>query len=99
MIGMRREPLAPLGVNPAAEPTASFLAAAPVSVEVAVGSQVIAPPAPAATTEAVVEAAKPEIPTETKGEDIGTTEIYTHVTIRKLKEIHTALHPAEREDV
>ncbi len=26
-----------------------------------------------------------------------TTEIYTHVTIRKLKEIHSALHPPERE--
>ena len=29
---------------------------------------------------------------------IKTTEIYTQVTIRKLKEIHMAMHPAEREE-
>ena len=29
---------------------------------------------------------------------IKTTEIYTQVSIRKLKEIHTAMHPAERKE-
>jgi len=28
---------------------------------------------------------------------LGTTEIYTHVSIRKLKEIHAATHPADRQ--
>ncbi len=27
-------------------------------------------------------------------EDLATTEIYTHVSIEKLKEIHTSTHPA-----
>lgn len=30
--------------------------------------------------------------------DLGTTQIYTHVSIRKLQEIHTATHPAKLED-
>jgi integrase/recombinase XerD len=29
--------------------------------------------------------------------DLNTTQIYTHVSIRKLKEIHTATHPARLE--
>ena len=29
--------------------------------------------------------------------DLNTTQIYTHVSIRKLKEIHTATHPAKLE--
>lgn len=30
--------------------------------------------------------------------DLGTTQIYTHVSIRKLQEIHAATHPAKLED-
>lgn len=30
---------------------------------------------------------------------LSTTEIYTHVSIRKLKEIHTATHPADRKNM
>ena len=29
--------------------------------------------------------------------DLNTTQIYTHVSIRKLKEIHSATHPAKLE--
>jgi integrase/recombinase XerD len=29
--------------------------------------------------------------------DLSTTQIYTHVSIRKLQEIHTATHPAKLE--
>ena len=29
--------------------------------------------------------------------DLNSTQIYTHVSIRKLKEIHTATHPARLE--
>jgi integrase/recombinase XerD len=30
--------------------------------------------------------------------DLTSTQLYTHVSIRKLQEIHTATHPAKLED-